>query len=135
MSDILNIILLVTLPIVAFFLYRHIRSGSRNSNIKVTFDKAQSQEAYAAKKYPKDEEVTLSLEEKINLSWQFLINITEQILNKFSKQDKNIVYEAGQKMNKHGMTYQHDVKQEAKLTINVIRARTRQQAQDKGRAR
>ena len=135
MSDILNIILLVTLPIVAFFLYRRIRRGSRNSNIKVTFDKAQSQEAYAAKKYPKDEEVTLSLEEKINLSWQFLINITEQILNKFSKQDKNIVYEAGQKMNKHGMTYQHDVKQEAKLTINVIRARTRQQAQDKGRAR
>ena len=135
MSDILNIILLVTLPIVAFFLYRRIRSGSRNSNIKVTFDKAQSQEAYAAKKYPKDEEVTLSLEEKINLSWQFLINITEQILNKFSKQDKNIVYEAGQKMNKHGMTYQHDVKQEAKLTINVIRSRTKKQEQDKGQAR
>lgn len=135
MSNILNIILLVTLPIVAFILYRRIRNSSRNNSINITFDRAESQEAYAAKKYPKDEEVSLSLEERINLSWQFLINITEQILNKFSQQDKDIIYKAGQKMNKHGMTYQHNIMQEAKITINVIRSRTKQQEQDKGRAR
>lgn len=135
MSNIINIILLITLPIAAFFLYRRIRNGSRNNGINVNFDRAQSQEAYAAKKYPKDEEVSLSLEEKINLSWQFLTNITEQILNKFSKQDKDTIYEAGQKMNKHGMTYQHNINQEAKLTVNVIRSRIKKQEQDKGQAR
>lgn len=118
-----------------FFLYKRIRNSSRTNNINVTFDRAQSQEAYAAKKYPKDEEVSLTLEERINLSWQFLTNITEQILNKFSKQDQDIIYKAGQKMNKHGMTYQHNITQEAKITINVIRSRTKQQEQDKGRAR
>lgn len=135
MSDILKIILLITLPIVAFFLYRRIRGSSRNNKINVTFDRGQSQEEYVAKKYSKDEEVSLTLEEKINLSWQFLTNITEQILNKFSKQDKYIVHDAGKKMNKHGMTYQHDIHQEAKITVNVIRSRVKQQGQDKGHAR
>jgi len=134
MSNILHIILLVTLPIVAFILYRRIRNGSRN-NFKVNHGNANAQEAYAANKHPKEEEVSLTLEERINLSWQFLINITEQVLSRFSKQDKQIVYEAGQKMKKHGMTYQHNVKQEAIFTINVIRSRVKQQNQDKGRAR
>lgn len=135
MSNLLSLVLLVTLPIVAFFLYKRIKGRTSKSNTNAGSNNTISQESYEAKKYPKDEEISLSLEEKIELSWQFLTNITEQILNKFSKGDRSMIHEAGHKMNKHGMSYQHDVKQEAKFTINVVKSRTKEQTKDKGRTR
>lgn len=135
MSNLLSLILLVALPIVAFFLYRRIKGGSSKNNASSGVDNTVSQESYEAKKHPKDEEISLTLEEKIELSWQFLTNITEQILNKFSKEDRSVVHDAGEKMNRHGMSYQHDVKQEAKVTIDVVKSRTKEQKKDKGRAR
>ncbi len=134
MSNLLSLILLVALPIAAFLLYRRIKGGGKK-DVGSGADNTMSQEEYQAKKYPKDEEISLTLEEKIELSWQFLTNITEQILNKFSKEDRNVVHDAGEKMNRHGMSYQHDVKQEAKVTIDVVKSRTKEQSKDKGRSR
>ncbi len=135
MSTIFNIILLITLAAAAYFVYKRM-TGKTSQNIDMPDAKdPMSQDAYEAKKYPKDEEVSLTMEERVELSWQFLTNITEQILNKFTKNDREKVHEAGVKMNKHGMNYQHDVKQEAQLTIEVVRSRTREQTQDKGRSR
>lgn len=134
MSNLLSLILLVALLIAAFFLYRRIKGGGKK-DVDSGADNTMSQEEYQAKKYPKDEEISLTLEEKIELSWQFLTNITEQILNKFSKEDRNVVHDAGEKMNRHGMSYQHDVKQEAKVTIDVVKSRTKEQSKDKGRSR
>ncbi len=135
MSNLLSLILLVTLPAVAFFLYKRVKGGASKNDVSSGAENTMSQEDYQAKKYPKDEEVSLTLEERIELSWQFLTNVTEQILNKFSKEDRNVVHDAGEKMNRHGMSYQHDVKQEAKVTIDVVKSRTKKQKKDKGRSR
>lgn len=135
MSNLLSLILLVALPVVAFFLYKRVKGGASKNDVSTGADNTMSQEDYHAKKYPKDEEVSLTLEERIELSWQFLTNVTEQILNKFSKEDRNVVHDAGEKMNRHGMSYQHDVKQEAKVTIDVVKSRTKEQKKDKGRSR
>lgn len=135
MSNLLSLILLVSLPIIAFFLYRKIKGSASKKVVGPATDNTMSQESYEAKKYPKDEEVSLTLEERIELSWQFLTNITEQILNKFSQEDRRVVHDAGEKMNRHGMSYQHDVKQEAKFTIEVVKSRTQEQQKDKGRSR
>jgi len=131
MSTIFNIILLIALAVAAYFVYKRM-TGTKSLNISTPNAKdPMSQEAYEAKKYPKDEKLSLTIEERIELSWQFLTNITEQIINKFTKNDRTKVYEAGAKMNKHGMSYQHDVKQEAQITIEMVRSRTREQNQSK----
>lgn len=135
MSTIFNLILLVALGAAAYFLYKRMKGGASKNPTGPDAKDPMSQETYNAKKHPKDEEVSLTLEERVELSWQFLTNITEQILNKFTQDDRTQVHQAGEKMNRHGMSYQHDVKQEAKVTIEVVKARTRKQSQNKGPSR
>ena len=135
MSTIINIILLVVLAVAAYFIYTEMtRKKSPNTATPDAKD-TLSQGDYEAKKHPKDEEVSLTMEERVELSWNFLTNITEQILNKFTKTDREKVHDAGAKMNKHGMSYQHDVSQEAQKTIGIVKSRTREQNQSKGRSR
>ena len=135
MSTIINIILLVALAVAAYFIYMKM-TGKTSQNTAVPDAKdPMSQGDYEEKKYPKDEEVSLTMEERVELSWNFLTNITEQIINKFTKTDREKVHDAGTKMNKHGMNYQHDVRQEAQTTIEVVKSRTREQSQSKGRSR
>ncbi len=135
MSTIFNLILLVVLGAAAYFLYKRMKGGGLKSSTESAAKDPMSQEVYNAQKHPKDEEVSLTLEERVELSWQFLTNITEQILNKFTQDDRTRVHQAGEKMNRHGMRYQHDVKQEAKVTIEVVKDRTRKQNQNKGQSR
>ena len=134
MSNILSTILLVVLPIIAFFLYRRIRGEGRKNNISVSNNDV-TQANSSTKKHPKDKKMSLTLEERVELSWQFLVNITDKILNKFSKEDVDRVYDAGQKMNKHGVSYQHDVKKESKVTMDIITSRVRDREEGAGRSR
>jgi hypothetical protein len=131
MSNILILSVAFVVFISLYFGYKKIKNrqekGHHSSGI--------SQEIYKTKKHPKDEEVSLTLEEKIQLSWQFLTNIAEQIVNRFSQEDKNRLHDAGEKMNKHGMSYQHNIDQEAKITIDIIRTRTKEQNKNLNRSR
>lgn len=106
MSTMFNIILLIILGVAAFFVIRRIRGYKKPEHI-VPKDPA-SQAAYDKKKHKEDEEKTLTLQEKIELSWQFLTNIAEQVINRFSPEDKRTVQEAGDKLSKNGMKYEHN---------------------------
>ena len=64
------------------------------------------------------------------MSWQFLTNITEQVINKFSKQDKEQVNEAGGKLVENGMSYQHDVKQEIKQNVSKMKTVAKNKAKE-----
>lgn len=106
-----------------FFFKRGKKGGVGNTSTShAAYDAMQ--ESYNAKKHPKDENLSLTIEEKIELSWEFLTRIAEQVLKKFSRGDQNIVYDAGQKMNKHGMTYQHDVNQEVKISSSLSKSKS-----------
>jgi hypothetical protein len=133
MSIISILIILISLA-VAYFIYKRAKGfGLKRAN-ESTND-PMSQELYNAKKHPKDEEISLTMEERVQLSWQFLTNITEQILNKFTSDDRNKVHSAGEKLNKHGMSYKHDVNQEVKVTIDAVKSRTKNKTKNVGMSR
>jgi hypothetical protein len=133
MSSIFGLIILVACVAAAYFIYKRRKGSGGNNLAEKSSDNPVSQEIYNAKKHPKEEDVSLTLEERVELSWHFLTNITEQILNKFTAADRNTVHSAGEKLNKHGMNYQHDVKQEAKITIDIVKSKTR--SKSKGQSR
>ena len=134
MSTSVNIILLVALGFAAFFIVKKMRSHKKPEHVVPKDPKAQS--IYDKKKHKtEEEEITLTLQEKIELSWQFLTNITEQVMNRFSASDKDKVYQAGERFNKNGMKYQHDVNQEAYITQEAVKARVMQQNKSKDQSR
>lgn len=136
LSTIANIILLVALGAAAFFMLQKMR-GHKKSTHTPPADPA-SQEVYdKGNSPPEEEEINLTMKEKIELSWQFLTNITEQIMNRFSASDQERVQQAGQKLTKNGTQYQHDVHQEAHFTQEAIKTRVMKQnkSKNKGQSR
>ena len=130
LSTIANIILLIALGFAAFFVFQRMRGQTKTKRITPVDPSAQS--AYEKANVPmEEEEVNLTLQERIELSWQFLTNITEQIMNRFSTKDQQQVYKAGQQLAKNVTKYQHDVHQEANFTQKAIKARVVQQNKDK----
>ena len=134
LSTIANIILLITLGFAAFIVFQRMRGGHAKPKSAPPVDPA-AQSAYNKTNVAMEEEVDLTLQERIELSWQFLTNITEQIMNRFSAKDQQQVYKAGQQLAKNGAKYQHDVHQEAHFTQQVIKTRVIQQNKDKDASR
>lgn len=97
--------------------------NSRKDVERVLKEDPKAQENYYHTKHKdEEEEKSLTMEERVQLSWEFLVNITDKVLNSFSKGDQEKVREAGIKMNKNGMTYQHDVNQEIKQNVSKVKS-------------
>jgi hypothetical protein len=120
MSNIINIILLVALGVAIFFIIRRMVGKAPGTMRTLTSD-PESQASYEKEHNKMHEEIILTLDERIELSWQFLNRITEQFLNLFSTSDKIKTYKAGQLLRNNGMRYEHNVEEEASLTLNIIR--------------
>ncbi len=122
------IFLTVVLVALGYFLYKK-NIGSKPKHVPVIDPKAQEQ-YNQLKQEQKDEEVNLSLEEKIELSWKFLVNIKDKVLNKFSAPDQKKVSHAGQKMLENGMKYEHNIDQEILIfSQNKAKGKTKKVSQ------
>jgi hypothetical protein len=119
LSTIINIILLIALAIAALFVLQRMRGRAKPKHIPPVDPLSQS--AYTKTNVPMEEEVSLTLQERIELSWQFLTNITEQVISRFSKKDQQQIYKAGQALTRNGAKYQHDVYQEANFTQKTVK--------------
>ncbi len=133
MSTLINMILLVALGFAAFFIVKRMRGHQKPEHVVPKDPKSQA--IYNEVKHKDEEKITLTLQEKIELSWQFLTNITEQVMNRFSSADKDKIHQAGERFNKNGMKYQHDVHQEAHITQEAVKARVMQQNKSKDQSR
>tara|TARA_B110000503_G_scaffold143661_1_gene246755 strand:+ start:6415 stop:6819 length:405 start_codon:yes stop_codon:yes gene_type:complete len=119
LSTIINIILLIALAIAALFVLQRMRGRAKPKHVPPVDPLSQS--AYTKTNVPMEEEVSLTLQERIELSWQFLTNITEQVISRFSKKDQQQIYKAGQALTQNGTKYQHDVYQEANFTQKTVK--------------
>ncbi|MDG1436471.1 MAG: DUF2660 domain-containing protein [Rickettsiaceae bacterium] len=133
MPSTLSIIILAALAIGVFFIIRRFSSYKKPEHIVVHDPEAQA--AYDKKHAEKNEEINLSLEERIELSWQFLTDITEKILNKFSKPDQDKVYQSGNLLAKNGAKYNHNVEQELSLTNKQVKTQVIEQNANKNKER
>lgn len=121
---IVEILLAIIISAALFFFYKKkAKKNGGSSSANAVSENPEMQAAYEQKKHPKDEHQSLSAEEKVELSWQFLTNIAEKVLGFFSRKDQEAVYESGQKLNKHGMIYQHDVNHEVKISLGESKAK------------
>ena len=128
MSDSVNIVLLVLLAVAALFIIKKLYQGTKviKSNGALT---APSQFVQETKKKDKNEEKNLTLEEKIEMSWTFLTSITEKVLNYFSPQDQKVIHQAGKILAQHGAKYQHNIHAEAKITLENVKSKEKNQDQ------
>ena len=120
LSTIINIVLLIALAIAAFFVLQRMFGRAKPKYVPPI--EPLSQASYKKTNVPmEEEEVSLTLQERIELSWQFLTNITEQVISCFSKKDQQQIYKAGQALTRNGAKYQHDVYQEANFTQKMVK--------------
>lgn len=118
MSETLNIILLVVCGGVALFIIKQLLFNKQSKHIVIKDSKAQS--VYDKSKHSNDEELSMALQDRIELSWEFLTRIADQVIQRFSKSDKEVVYKSGEVFNKHGMQYQHNVDHEVKISKQAM---------------
>lgn len=102
--------------VLIFLIFRKLRSGGHDSKLHYTTKSEPNAQNLYDEKYKNPNPLTK--DEKIELSWQFLYDITDIVLNKFSKEDKDLIHEMGHKLVKNGGGYEHVVeyglKREAK---------------------
>lgn len=132
-------IAIIVLIVAGIGLVYFIRKGMGPPKVKkvVVVDPA-AQEAYENAKNLDKNEKKLTLEERIELSWQFLAYIRDQVLNKFSKADREKVSEMGQVLTENGMHYEHDVNMEMSIRQEASKAKVVSKAKDdqpEGRSR
>ena len=135
MSFSFNIFLLLVVSVIAFILIKRMRSPGSKKNVHLSVADQHSQELYDQARHKKDEDKSLTLQEKIELSWAFLTNITEQVMNRFSAQDQKKVEDVGQTLTKNGAKYQHNVNREADIVKAVIKTRVKEQNKDQSLSR
>ena len=128
MSSLFNILLAIVAVGGLFFLLK--RRGGYQKPKHVSVIDPQAQAAYSVQKTDKDENHSLSIEEKIKLSWQFLVNLKKQILEKFSKTDQEKLAQASKTLVQNGMNYQHDVDLEVKLSLLKVQSVSKSKKQD-----
>lgn len=128
MSTSINIILLIVCVIGLIFFIRKMRLQQKTI-IKHTQEQNSDAQALPTKSRATDEVQSLSMEEKIDLSWAFLTEITDRVLNYFSKEDQDKLQKTGQLLVQSGATYQHNVETEVQATLNLGRAKEKEQNQ------
>jgi len=132
MSETINIILLVLCGFAALFMIKRVFFGAQSSKQRVATKDPAAQEVYENyKSKDDDEEKSLTLQEKIELSWEFLTKIANQVIERFSRSDKEVIYKSGEIFNKHGMQYQHNVNQEVVIGKQTALSKTKTQSKDK----
>lgn len=131
LTTITNITLLITLGFAGFFMFKKIRGHQKPKHTPPVDPVSQKlyEEAHLS---PKEEDLKLTLQERIDLSWQFLTKITEQIMNHFSTKDQKIIQKAGNQLIQNGANYQHNVNQELQVAQKVTKTRAIQQTKEKG---
>ena len=118
MNFITIIIIIALLLAVIFYIYK--KKFARHEVSRTIQEDPGQQQTYEKKKVDEDEVKSLTMEEKIELSWEFLTRITQEIMDKFSSQEKEQVHDAGKTLVKHGGQYQHDVTGEAKTNRKLV---------------
>ncbi len=100
------------LVIIGVFLYKR---SKKSSVTPISSAVTPTDKVYNEKK--------LTLKERVELSWKFLYEITELIVNKFSKEDVELIDRLGRILLNNGMRYEHvvnlGIKQTLSKAINV----------------
>ena len=113
--------ILLGLTIVIFFIFKKFIAHKTKY---IRPDDPEAQALYDQKNDQKDAELDLTLQEKIEISWQFLTKITQQVLERFSTNDKEQVLTYGKKLVKNGAKYQHNVNQESMVIKKSSKSRS-----------
>ena len=107
------------------------RDRTIKKNIKHTSLQDASAQAFYNKK-KNNEEKKFSIKERLELSWKFLYDITEIVLNKFSKDDREMVHQMGKTLAKTGMRYEHVVELGIRPMRSIGVAKEKEQSQGVG---
>lgn len=113
--------IILGIAIVVFFIFKKL-IAYKTKHARPVDPAAQA--LYDQKNAQKDEELDLTLQEKIELSWQFLTKITQRVLENFSTNDKEQVLTSGRKLVKNGARYQHNVNQESMVIKKSSKSRS-----------
>ncbi|WP_375359774.1 DUF2660 domain-containing protein [Candidatus Tisiphia endosymbiont of Nemotelus uliginosus] len=113
------------LVFIMFFVYKKSKKSSINMLVK---DTNNAEEFNAPFNKANNNTKKLTLKEKVELSWRFLYEITESIVNKFSKEDVEVVNQLGHILLNNGMKYEYVVDLGIKQQITSRAANIEQQA-------
>ena len=130
-SSILFLGLIVAAAIIAFFVFKKF-APHKLKYVRTEDPAAQAEYEEKNAQKEQEEDLGISLEERIELSWEFLTKITERVVNYFSKSDQEQILDAGRKMVKHGAKYQHNVYQESLTIAKSPKTRGRAEKQKGG---
>ena len=81
---------------------------------------------------PKKNDKNLTLKERLELSWKFLYEITEIIVNKFSREDSDLVVRIGHTLINNGIRYEHIIDLGIKQDLAKVQVQEQQQVSTRG---
>lgn len=135
MSVVTIIILFVVLGLAALFIFKRMHSYHKTKHTPPQDSSLQA--VYDQKNKAKEDNLNLTLEEKMDLSWQFLTDISEKIVQSFSSQDQKQVQHSGSLLAQNGAKYNHNVDQEISIGEKFVKAKVIEKdiEQNKGHSR
>jgi hypothetical protein len=113
------------LVFIVFFIYKKSKKMFVSMLVK---DPNNAEEFNAPFNKANNNTKKLTLKEKVELSWRFLYEVTELIVNKFSKEDVELVNQLGHTLLNNGMRYEHVVDLGIKQQVTSRAANIEQQA-------
>lgn len=120
----------IFLVFIMFFVYKKSKKMSVSMLVKDSNNAGEFNELFNK---ANNNTKKLTLKEKVELSWGFLYEITESIINKFSKEDIEVVNKLGHVLLNNGMRYEHvvdlGIKQQATSRAANIEQQTYSQSQ------
>jgi len=120
------VITLILILIYKHFSVKKVIKPTEVSNI----DNLPSTTSFYSK--PKKDDKKLTLKERLELSWKFLYEITEIIVNKFSREESDLVVKMGHTLIANGMRYEHIIDLGIKQDLAKAQVQEQQQASTRG---
>lgn len=134
MNSFIFILTIVLIAGAVFFIYKKM-FGRRDVERVLKEDPAAQKQYQHSKNQEEKKEKALTMQEKVELSWKFLTDVTQQVVSKFSAKDKDKVKEAGEKLAEYGMSYEHNIAQEVKLSQHKAKSLAKTKTKSKGMSR
>lgn len=112
--------------LILFLIYKNFAAKKTNQPLAVSnIDNLPSPASFYSK--PKDNDQKMTLKERLELSWKFLYEITEIIVNKFTREDSDLIVQMGHKLIDNGMRYEHVI--DLGIKQDLAKAKTQEQSQ------
>ncbi|MDN3031194.1 MULTISPECIES: DUF2660 domain-containing protein [Rickettsieae] len=121
-------LIIVAVGLLVVFIIFFVYKKSKNASVSMLIKDTNNAQELNAPFNKADNTKKLTLKEKVELSWKFLYEITESIVNKFSKEDVELVNHLGHTLLNNGMKYEHVVDLGIKQQVTSRAANIEQQA-------